>query len=138
MPLHLIKLGVGTSGVDDFERWIKDAKAGRDSMDHITRSFPKRANEILPGGSLYWIVKGVILLRTPIKAFEAVRGGDGIERCRIVFNPEYMIVRPSPRRAFQGWRYFDASDAPPDMPKSAGTGELSSQMRRDLAELGLL
>ena len=138
MPLHLIKLAVGSSGIESFDAWIKDVKAGRDTMDHVTRSYPKRHTEILPGGSLYWIIKGVIMLRTPIEAFEQVRGPDGIERCRIVFKPKYTIVRPVPRRAFQGWRYFEAADAPPDMPKSAGAGELSTKMRKELAELGLL
>jgi hypothetical protein len=138
MPLHLIKLAVGVTGPEDFDTWIKDVKAGRETMDHVTRSFPKRANEILPDGSLYWIIKGMILLRTPIKAFEPVRGDDGIERCRIVFKPNYVLVRPSPRRAFQGWRYFPVEDAPPDMARSAASGQLSDKMRRDLAELGLL
>jgi hypothetical protein len=138
MRLHLIKLAVGVSGPEDFDNWIRDVKAGRETMDHVTRSFPRRAEEILPGGSLYWIIKGMILLRTPIKAFEAVRGSDGIERCRILFKPEYVIVRPTPRRAFQGWRYFPVDDAPPDMAKTTGSGELSPKMRLELAELGLL
>ncbi len=134
----MLKLAVGSEGIESFDRWIKDVKAGRDTMDHVTRAYPKRHAEILPGGSLYWIIKGLIMLRTPIKAFEAVRGDDGIERCRIVFKPQYVIVRPVPRRAFQGWRYLEGDDAPPDMPKGAGSGDLSSKMRKDLAELGLL
>jgi hypothetical protein len=138
MPLHLLKLSVGSEGIESFDRWIKDVKAGRDTMDHTTRAYPKRHAEILPGGSLYWIIKGAILLRTPIEKFEAVRGDDGIERCRIVFKPKYVIVRPTPRRAFQGWRYLDAADVPPDMPKSSGVADMPSKMRKDLAELGLL
>jgi hypothetical protein len=138
MPLHILKLSVGSDGIESFDRWIKDVKTGRDTMDHVTRSFPKRHAEILPGGSLYWIIKGAILLRTPIEKFEPVRGDDGIERCRIVFKPKYVIVRPTPRRAFQGWRYFDAADAPPDMPKNSGLNDMPSKMRKELAELGLL
>ncbi len=138
MSLHLLKLSVGSDGIESFDRWIKDVKAGRDTMDHVTRSYPKRHAEILTGGSLYWIIKGAILLRTPIEKFEAVRGDDGIERCRIVFKPKYVIVRPTPRRAFQGWRYLDGTDAPPDMPKNSGLSNMPTKMRKDLAELGLL
>ncbi len=142
MPLHLLKLAVGSEGIESFDRWIKDVKAGRDTMDHVTRSYPKRHAEILStgsnGGSLYWIIKGAIALRTPIEKFESVRGDDGIERCRIVFKPKYVIVRPAPRRAFQGWRYLEEADAPTDMPKNSGLADMPSKMRKDLAELGLL
>jgi hypothetical protein len=138
MPLHLMKLCVGVDGVERLDEWIKDCRAGRDTLDHITRSFPRRAEEILPGGSLYWIIRGAILCRQPITTFEPVRGEDGIVRCRIVFKPKIVLVRPTPRRAFQGWRYLDAADAPPDMPRSAEGQELSSAMRQELAELGLL
>jgi hypothetical protein len=137
MALHLIKLCVGVSGVDELESWIKDCRKGRDTLDHTTRMFPRRKEEILPGGSLYWVIRGAILCRQPIADLEAVTGNDGIERCRIVFKPKIILVRPTPRRAFQGWRYISADDVPPDMPKSQAAG-LSDKMRRDLAELGLL
>jgi hypothetical protein len=138
MALHLMKLCVGVEGVEELEAWVKDCKAGRDSLDHVTRSSPKRADEILPHGSLYWVIKGAMLCRQPIERFAPVRGEDGIERCRIVFKPKIVIVRPAPRRAFQGWRYLEGDDVPPDMPRTSGSGNLSGQMRRDLAELGLL
>jgi hypothetical protein len=138
MPLNLLKLGVGASDISDFERWIKDARAGRDTLDHTTRMFPRRRDEILPGGSLYWVVRGFILLRMPISDLVPVRGRDGIERCRIEFAPRIILVQPTPRRAFQGWRYLEAADAPRDLPKSQGTAAIPSKMRRELAELGLL
>ena len=65
-------------------------------------------------------------------------GEDGIERCRIVFKPKIIPVRPGPRRAFQGWRYLEEADAPPDLPKMQKVDGLSEKMRRELAELGLL
>jgi hypothetical protein len=92
----------------------------------------------LPGGSLYWVIRGMILCRQPIADLEPVTGADGIERCRIVFNPQIIPVRPVPRRAFQGWRYLEAADAPPDLGKSATASGISEKMRRELAELGLL
>ncbi len=138
MPLNLVKLCVGVSEIDELEAWVKDCRAGRDTLDHVTRMFPKRRDEIVPGGSLFWVIRGMVLCRQPIAALEAVTGADGIERCRIVFKPQIIPVRPVPKRAFQGWRYLEAADSPPDLPKAARAAGLPEKMRRDLAELGLL
>ncbi len=138
MPLHLVKLCVGVSEVSHLRRWVRDAGKGLDRLDHTTRMFPTRGAEILDGGSLYWVIRGMILCRQPIADLIAVKGEDGIGRCRIDFKPKIILVRPTPRRAFQGWRYLSAEDAPPDL-KTGGSGEdMSESMRRDLAELGLL
>jgi hypothetical protein len=138
MPLNLLKLCVGVSEIDELATWVKEAMAGRDTLDHVTRMFPKRKDEILPGGSLYWVIRGMILCRQPIAALEEVTGADGIARCRILFKPQIIPVRPVPKRAFQGWRYLEPSDAPPDLPKSAKVEGMPERMRRELSELGLL
>lgn len=138
MALNILKLCVGVSEIEELETWVKDCRAGRDTLDHTTRMFPKRREEIVPGGSLYWVIRGMILCRQPIADLEAVTGADGIERCRIVFKPQIIPVRPTPKRAFQGWRYLEASDAPPDLPKAARAEGMPEKMRRELAELGLL
>jgi hypothetical protein len=130
MPLHILKLCVGATEIDDLKRWVADCRKGRDTLDHVTRSFPRRKAEIVPGGSLYWVIRGLILARQPIAGLEAVTGSDGIERCRIVFKPQIVPVRPTPRRAFQGWRYLAAAEkAVQGMPE---------KMRRELSQLGLL
>src|SRR5256885_1536470 len=132
MALHLIKLCVGVSEISELEHWIREVKAGRDSLDHTTRMFPKRRDEIVPGGSLFWVIRGLILCRQPIAAFEPVKGTDGIERCRIVFKPQIVPVMPSPRRAFQGWRYLEDADAPSDLKKGGRSKGLTEKMRREL------
>lgn len=138
MALNLLKLCVGVTEIEELESWVKDCRKGRDTLDHVTRMFPKRRDEIVPGGSLYWVIRGMILCRQPIADLEQVTGADGISRCRIVFKPQIVPVRPVPRRAFQGWRYLEEADSPPDMPKTAAVTGLSEKMRRELAELGLL
>lgn len=138
MALNLIKLCVGVNDVEELETWVKDCRKGRDTLDHVTRMFPKRSAEILPGGSLYWVIRGMVLCRQPIAALEPVTGEDGIERCRIMFKPQIVPVRATPKRAFQGWRYLEAADAPPDLPKSARVEGMPAHMRRELAEMGLL
>ena len=139
MSLHLVKLCVGVNELSEMEFWASEARAGRDNSDHVTRAYPKRESEILPGGSLYWVIRGMILCRQPIAAFEKVQTYDGIMRCRIVFEPTIIAVRPRPRRAFQGWRYLEAFDTPPDLSTTSTLdATMPEQMRRDLAALGLL
>src|SRR5438552_446555 len=106
MALHIVKLCVGVNELKELVHWVRECRKGRDTLDHVTRMFPKRREEILPGGSLYWVIRGMILCRQPIAGLEPVKGEDGIERCRIVFRPKIVAVQPVPRRAFQGWRYL--------------------------------
>ena len=138
MPLHLIKLCVGVSEVSELRQWVKDSRKGLESLDHTTRMFPKRGQEILNGGSLYWVIRGMILCRQPIADLVAVKGKDGISRCRIDVKAKIIPVWPTPRRAFQGWRYLSAEDAPKDLSKNSIANEMHEDMRRELSELGLL
>ena len=138
MPLHLIKLCVGVSELKEFEEWRREEQRARRPMQHVTRMFPKRSAEILKGGSIYWVIRGLISVRQRILKLEPITGRDGIQRCRIVFDPAYILVRPTPHRAFQGWRYLKPADAPPDLTKRSGLARMPDRLRAELAELGLL
>lgn len=145
MPLHLVKLCVGADSIKDLEEWVKErikqaaAKGQARRHVHVTRMTPKRDAEIVDGGSLYWVIKGEIACREKIVALEPFRDKDGISRCRIVMEPKIIRVEPRPMRAFQGWRYFAAKDAPPDTAKNGqGTASLPEPLRKELRELGLL
>lgn len=136
--LHLMKLCVGVSEVRELKDWVRDCKNGRDTLDHVTRMFPSRADELLPGGSLFWVIRGMIACRQPLKALEPVIGKDGVSRCRIILKPQIVLVRPAPRRAFQGWRYLKAEDAPPDLRQAEAISGMTEAMRHELAALGLI
>ena len=145
MTLHLIKLSVGTDSIEDLEDWIKlklkERKKRRQKPEriHTTRMFPKRVDDLLDGGSIYWVIKGEILCRERILDLRQTVGKDGISRCQLVLDPKLVPVRPRPFRAFQGWRYLEANDAPPDLARvGRGTAKLPEPMRRELRELGLL
>jgi hypothetical protein len=146
MPLHLIKLAVGCDSVRELKEWVAErmATAKKKGLPqrhiHITRMTPKREEEILAGGSLYWVIRGEIAAREKIIAIEPFRDKDGIGRCRIVMQPKVIAVSPRPMRPFQGWRYFTEEAAPPDLGKAAaGTiAAMPEPMRRELRELGLL
>lgn len=142
--VHLIKLAVGIESLEHFRerlaartKGLKGKNAG--TFIHHTRNTPKRAAELLAGGSLYWVVKGKILARTLIVGLEQVTlPGEG-PHCGIRMKAELVPVMPQSRRPHQGWRYLEARDAPPDL---ATAGRDAMAMPADLAAelrgLGLL
>jgi len=145
MPLHLIKLSVGSESIKDLEAWIKlrakQAVAGGQPRRHVhvTRMTPKRDVELLDGGSIYWVIKGEIAARERLLTIEPFRDKDGIARCRLVMEPKLIPVVPRPMRPFQGWRYLSPDDAPVDLGKRGdGMAEMPEPMRRELRDLGLL
>jgi hypothetical protein len=138
--VNLLKLCVGTETVEELAAWqTMRRKLWPDTIPrHITRMWPKREAEVLNGGSLYWVFKGVILARQHITAFEERRGEDGILRCALVLDPEIVRTEPAPRRPFQGWRYLSVEDAPRDLPKGRKAEEaLPPELARALADIGL-
>ena len=141
---HLIKLAVGVDDVAHLER-IQEARraAARASGQppiarHVTRSRPKRAAEVLAGGSMYWVVRGLLQVRQRIVSLEAVTGDDGVPRCAIGLDDSLVRVLPRPCRPFQGWRYLDPADAPPDLDGTGETDEMPPHLVAELRELGLL
>ena len=146
MPLHLIKLAVGCESVKELRGWVAERmktakKKGLPQRHvHITRMTPKRIEEILAGGSLYWVIRGEIAAREKIVAVEPFRDRDGIGRCRLVMQPKVIAVSPRPMRPFQGWRYFTEDAAPPDLTRAAAgsIATMPEPLRRELRDLGLL
>jgi len=141
MTINLIKLAVG---IEDLEHLEKRQKQWRDKKTghyrHWTRMWPKREAEILDGGSLYWVIKGMILLRQPILGFSEDEE-DGKKMCVIELEPVQHLVQPRAQRAFQGWRYLKPDDAPVDVAnhgKIFVDKDMPKAMRLELAKLGLL
>ena len=146
MTLHMIKLCVGTDSIEDLAQWQKGRLAAQRKsgetprLFHATRMVPKRQTELLEGGSLYWVIKGVIQVRQRITGFGDGRKADGTPCCLVYLDEPLVPTAPVPRRAFQGWRYLEGDDAPADLDARAAKGlaQLPPQMRKDLTELGLL
>ncbi|HSR75940.1 MAG TPA: DUF1489 domain-containing protein [Xanthobacteraceae bacterium] len=145
MSLNLIKLCVGCDSVAELSTWIKQRlkqkKARKEKPEHIhtTRMVPKRADELLDGGSLYWVIRGQIMCRQDLVAIRPFVDKDGVGRCRLVLRTKVVPVEPRPFRAFQGWRYLQSKDAPRDLDRAApGARNMPEQMRRELRGLGLL
>ena len=129
--LHMIKLVVGCDTIDDLLQY-RAAQAGPWIL--TTRQTPKRAEELVAGGSIYRVFKGAILCRQRILDVSTV--GDGQEaRCRIRLDDTIHRTAPTPRRAFQGWRYLTSADAPPDLVEGE-SGDLPTELALKLRELG--
>lgn len=143
MALNLIKLCVGCDGIDDLAHWIAATLAEKKRRGlapehvHRTRMMPKRIDEIVPGGSLYWVIKGQIRVRETILDLRAVKDASGISHCDIVLSGDLVEVEARPYRPFQGWRYLAADLAPRDL-RSDAVADLPVEFLRELAGLGLL
>ena len=138
--INLIKLSVGSESVAGLARWQASAAArGPDGAPrHVTRMWPKRAEEALAGGSIYWVIKGAVLCRQRILRFDEVRRADGIPRCGIVLDPALVPVLATPKRPFQGWRYLRPEDAPRDADGREAETALPPALSVALAEIGVL
>ena len=131
MALHMIKLCVGCDTVEDLQAWHADA---RDPWTMRTRQTPKRVAEMVRGGSLYRVFKGMILCRQAILDIATV--GEGANaRCEVTLDRTVVRVAPTPRRAFQGWRYLEPRDAPPDLAGDLAA-DIPTELARQLRELG--
>lgn len=138
--VHLLKLCVGADSIDDLADWQKSQRHRWPDgcAVHVTRMWPKREAEVLNGGSLYWVIKGVILCRQKIVGLDQLVGSDGISRCAIKLDPEICLTDAAPRRPFQGWRYLDPQDAPRDLPmRRKGEETLPPGLAEAMAIFGL-
>lgn len=135
MALHIVKLCVGADNVEDLAEWQKSQIKKRKRPHCGTRMWPKRVDDVLAGGSLYWVIKGVVLVRQRIVEIAEVTDDHGV-RCGLYLDPQLVRTVPQPRRAFQGWRYLDPKDAPADLKAAGGGADLPEHLRRQLVEIG--
>ena len=155
MTVHLVKLCVGIDSVDDLATWFasdeckkaRKRKGLRNANEHShwTRMKPKRAEEVLDGGSLYWVIRGRICVRHRILRLDDVKNEKGNAYCAIVYDPTMILTETRPRRPFQGWRYFEVEDAPADLADQRAAlraaraeADLPAKMVAELKALGLL
>lgn len=144
MALHILKLCVGCDSIEDLQSWIDERgarmRAAGQPVEHFhtTRMVPKRVDELIDGGSLYWVIKGGVQCRQKLIDVRPFTDGDGIGRCHLVLDHELTPTVWQPRRPFQGWRYLRTEDAPQDVGGGSDMREMPAQLRRELADLGLL
>lgn len=135
MTIHLIKLVVGCDTVAELLDWRSAHAAEEPEWAVRTRQTPKRAAELIDGGSIYRVFKGLILCRQRILGIETVGEGQAA-RCRIIVSPDIVLTNPAPRRPFQGWRYLDPKEAPGDLPSGLDADDAPPELAAKLRELG--
>jgi hypothetical protein len=145
MTVHLIKLCVGCDTVEELAIWqaerLKRLKRARKMPElcHRTLQMPRRREEVLDGGSLYWVIRGFVLVRQRVLDLRPDAKDDGTACCGIVLDKELVATRAHPRRAFQGWRYLEVADAPKDAGVvDAAVEDMPRGMRDELRELRLI
>jgi len=140
MALHLIKLAVGAEDIEAVARWQKSYRLPNGNARMRTRMSPKRVDELLDGGSLYWVIKRAIQIRQTILALREEPDENGKPQCIVELNPKLIETEPYPFRPFQGWRYLKPDAAPPDI--RSGSAYIDPKMppalRVELRRLGLL
>ena len=141
--LHLIKMSVGSLTFQSLNDWQKrnafKHKTGKEVFVHGTTMRPTRFEELVDGGSIYWVVKGFIIGRNPLVAVEFDDAKQGRARCSLVCGLPMMGVSPRRHRAFQGWRYLKPADAPPDMARGKiRKSDIPAELAGELSDLGLL
>ena len=139
--INIVKICVGAKGVLDLWQWqkVKQAEDKNSKIVHLTRMRPKRESELLNGGSIYWVFKGLVLARQEVISLQEYRGSDGILRCGLILNPQIYLTYPVKKRPFQGWRYLKTSDAPKDLEKYSPENDgLPKELKIAMSEFGLV
>jgi hypothetical protein len=137
--LHLVKLAVGIRDIAHLAAVQKMRASVDPPLRHQTRNVPRRAAEILDGGSIYWVIQGAVVVRQLIVDIREEQWGDGAKGAALVLDPALVPVEASKMRAFQGWRYLAAADAPADLgAEGTHSEEMPAEMRQALRGLSLL
>lgn len=139
MPLHMIKLSVGSESVETLAGWQRERLRNHGRLWHGTRMTPRRQEELLDGGSIYWVIKGFIQARQRLVGFDFLLEAEDNRTTMLLLDPELVPVEPRRHRPFQGWRYLEPEDAPRDLARGETAGEdLPPEMLAELRDLGLL
>ncbi|MBT5459163.1 MAG: DUF1489 domain-containing protein [Rhodospirillaceae bacterium] len=145
MTVHLVKMAVG---IESFEH-LTDVQAdrvrraeetdGKGVLRHLTRNTPRRSDEVLDGGSIYWIIKGYIRAHQRITGFGEATGRNGRPRCALILDPKLVRTELLPHKPIQGWRYMEPAGVPEDLTSRAmEKTSLPDEMAAELRALGLL
>lgn len=138
MTLHMIKLSVGVDDVAHLRRLQRQRRKERGKSVFFTRNTPRRVEELLDGGSIYWVIKGYVRARQLLKGFTSTVDEDGQPLCVVKYDMRLVPTVLVPKRPFQGWRYFEPKDAPADRKTSDVDDDLPPKMLEELRSLGLI
>ena len=137
--IHLIKLAVGVRDVAHLAAIQEERARALPPLRHRTRHMPKRAAELVAGGSIYWVINRAILARQLLTGIIEDRWDDDSRCAGLLLDPDLVRVAPRAMNPFQGGRYLKPADAPPDLGDSgSGADDLPPALRLALVRLALL
>tara|TARA_B110000196_G_C20799438_1_gene499427 strand:+ start:108 stop:533 length:426 start_codon:yes stop_codon:yes gene_type:complete len=137
---HLKKLAVGIDSVKNLKIRQKIIFNEYNKIIHVTRNTPKKKDDLIAKGSMYWVIKRRVLVRQKIKDINLVIRNDGSKGCEIELDSELIKVIPTPMRPFQGWRYYSSEDVPSDLSLNVNNDNeeaLTDELNAELIKLGL-
>jgi len=137
MTIHMVKLCVGADSVDDLISWQNRLLKTLPNPVHHTRMSPKRAEELLHGGSIYWVIKRAIRVRQRIVDIREIKDHEGKKMCELVFDPEIHRTYAQPKRPFQGWRYLKPESAPRDLSSGEAAVDIPVHLDEALKKAGV-
>ncbi len=143
---HILKLSAGCDSLATLQGWQADRQRLHGYLFHRTRMMPQRKDALLAGGSIYWVIRGQITVRQALLDLRPVLDEDGRKATHFILDPRLVRTLPRAQRAFQGWRYLDPADAPPDLDAAEASdgdgpprrGVLPAELQAELRALGLL
>jgi hypothetical protein len=130
----MVKLCVGAEDIGDLEAWQKRLMRTQPAPVHRTRMVPKQIDKLLDGGSIYWVIKGLIQVRQPFTDIRVITDRNGRKACELVLDPKLVTVDPTPKRPFQGWRYLKPTEAPGDVKTGQGGDEIPPHLHAKLKD----
>lgn len=137
MTIHMVKLCVGADDIDDLADWQTRQMKKIPNPVHHTRMAPKRAEEMLDGGSIYWVIKRAIRVRQRIIDIRSIKDEEGRDMCELVFDPELVRTYARPKRPFQGWRYLKPAEAPRDLKSGETAVDIPANLDAALKDAGV-
>ena len=140
MIYHLKKLAVGIDSVENLKIRQKTIFDAYNKIIHFTRNTPKKKDDLIAKGSMYWVIKRRVLVRQKIININLVIRSDGSKGCEIELDQELIKVIPTPMKPFQGWRYYNSEEVPSDLSLNVNNGNeeaLTDELNAELIKLGL-
>ena len=143
MTVNLLRMAVRIQSISQLKEIQTERRALTDGkrLHSFTRNMPRRTDELIDGGSIYWVVKRLIRVRQKIIGIEKMTNEEGKKFCAIELDPSHILLEPRSQKPFQGWRYLKTEESPADAPDGgvANFGlDMPSEMMVELKELGLL
>ena len=139
--LHLTKLAVGVRDIKHLRELQEERAKRHPPLRHRTRNCPRRHQEVIDGGSMYWVINGSMLVRQRIVDIIEDRRDDGTSCTGLVLDPMLVPLTGRPTKPFQGWRYLRPEEAPHDLvrgKRARGVDSLPPTLRHELQVLCLL